>query len=52
MSEIKIMYLDRIGNDFTKAEKEIKKMIDDGWKLISVSSESVRTFKLIVTFQR
>jgi len=52
MSEVKIMYLDRLGSDFTKAEKVIEQMLKEGWNLVSVSADATNTFKLIATFQR
>lgn len=52
MNEVKIIYLNRLGEDFSKAEKKIEEMLKDGWTLVSVSADAANTFRLIATFQR
>lgn len=52
MSEVKILYLDRLGNDFSKAEKAIEQMLKEGWSLVSVTTDAANTFKLIAAFRR
>ena len=50
MSEVKILYLKRVGSDFSESEKKIKLMFAQGWELISLTPDPQNQFIMIATF--
>ena len=52
MKEVKIIHVKRFCSNFSEAEKEINAMLEEGWELISVCPDPLRSYKLVATFVR